>query len=339
MKVAFFQFYPPTLWNLGGGETMLLKTKEYLEKGYDINIELFDIWSRKKDYDIMHIFGSSYHHYEFAKIAKELGMKIVLSSIAYSPKPKIYWQAWKQIDKLIPIDTTYTLRKKLYNLADVIIANSEVEKVQQSEYFDTPLSKFEVIHLGGDIRFSKASKTEFENKYGISNYILCVARINPRKNQIRLIEALKGTGIPLVFIGPPDHKYPKYIEEFINKVKETDNVLWIEHIDHNSTLLASAYKGARVHVNVARGEFPGLCSIEAGLAGINVVAVKDPTVYEYLKDYVIYCDPDDIISIKESVMNAYNSNKSMELQRHLIQNHTWQVVAEKTYRVYKNILK
>ena len=69
MKVAFFLFFPPTLWTPGGGETQLAKTKNALEH-LGIQVELFDIWSRRRDFDILHVFGSTYELSDFVTNAK-----------------------------------------------------------------------------------------------------------------------------------------------------------------------------------------------------------------------------------------------------------------------------
>ena len=57
MKILFFA-YPSAFQAPGGGEVLLLKTKEALEsKG--IFVKLFDQWNDKlKDYDILHVFGT-----------------------------------------------------------------------------------------------------------------------------------------------------------------------------------------------------------------------------------------------------------------------------------------
>jgi len=68
MKVAFFLFFPPTLWAPGGGEVQLAKTKEALEK-LQVTVTLLDPWSRNHDFDVVHVFGSNYEVSSFIEAA------------------------------------------------------------------------------------------------------------------------------------------------------------------------------------------------------------------------------------------------------------------------------
>ena len=57
MKVCFY-VYPSAFQNPGGGEILLLKTKEYLEKA-GVEVRLFDMChDRFQEGDLLHVFGS-----------------------------------------------------------------------------------------------------------------------------------------------------------------------------------------------------------------------------------------------------------------------------------------
>ena len=83
MKIAFF-VYPSALQAPGGGEILLLKTKEALEKK-GISVKLFNQWEDKlKNFDILHVFGSVKDCLGIMETAKSLGVKVVLSPIFWS---------------------------------------------------------------------------------------------------------------------------------------------------------------------------------------------------------------------------------------------------------------
>src|SRR3989338_1876460 len=83
IKVAFF-VYPSAFQNAGGGEILLLKTKEYLEKE-GIFVKLFDMWHDKlEDFDIMHIFGAVKDCLGLMQTARNKGLKIALTPIFFS---------------------------------------------------------------------------------------------------------------------------------------------------------------------------------------------------------------------------------------------------------------
>lgn len=336
MRLAFFQFFPPTIWTPGGGETQLRKTKEALEK-LGVQVELFDIWKPKRDYDIIHIFGSTYQLSDFVVTAKRLGMKVIVSPIIYTGKPYWLWKIWGIIDPLLPVPTVYTYRKRIYETADILIAGSKAEALQLSKNFGIPLTKFRVVYNGVDRKFAEASPELFIKKYGLKDFVLQVSRISNHKGQLRLIEALEGQGIDLVFIGQMDPDDPDYFNQFLRACQSRP---WIHYLGpiYDQDLLASAYSASKVHVLPSFGEFPGLVSLEAGLAGTNVVAVKDPPVYEHLGDDAFYCDPKSVSSIRKAVLEAYNAPRNEKLKRRLLSDFTWDAIAQQLLEIYNEIL-
>ena len=336
MKVAFFQFFPPTIWTPGGGEVQLRKTKEALEK-LGVQVELFDIWNPKKDYDIIHVFGSTYQLSDFVVTAKRLGMKVVVSPIIYTNKPAWMWKAWRQIDRLLPVPTVYTYRKRIYEAADVLIFGSRAEALQLRRFFCVSKEKIRIVYNAADKRFAEASPEPFIKEYGLKDFVLMAGRISNHKGQLRLIKALEGQGIDLVFIGQMDPDDPDYFRKFQEICK---NRSWVHYLGpiYNQDILASAYSAAKVHALPSFGECPGLVNLEAGLAGTNVVAVKGPPVYEHLGDEAFYCNPRSISSIRKGVLEAYNAPRSDKLRRRLLKDFTWESVAKKILSIYKEII-
>ena len=336
MNVAFFLFFPPTLWTPGGGETQLIKTKEALEQ-LGVQVELFDIWSRKRDYDIMHVFGSTYQLSDFVVTAKRLGMKVVVSPIIYTDKPMWKWKVWRQIDRLLPVPTVYTYRQRIYEAADVLLPGSHAEAVQLHANFRVPMKKMSVILNAADKGFAEASADQFVKKFGLKDFVLMSGRISRHKGQLRLIQALAGQGIELVFIGQMDPDDPGYFSQF---QQACENKTWVHYLGFIDDLevLASAYAATRVHALPSFGECPGLVSLEAGLAGANIVAVKNPTVYDHLGDEAFYCKPRSISSIRRTVLAAYNAPRNERLRQRLLNGFTWEVVAQKIMNIYRDLL-
>ena len=56
--LIYFYVYPSAFQNPGGGEILLLKTKQYLEE-LGVNVRLFDQWQHRfQSGDLLHVFGS-----------------------------------------------------------------------------------------------------------------------------------------------------------------------------------------------------------------------------------------------------------------------------------------
>ena len=345
MKIAFYA-YPEAFQSPGGGEVLLLKTKETLEKKPDISVKLFDQWNDKlKDFDILHVFGSVKSCIGLMETAKSLGVKIVLSPIFWSTlnravheqgsltkKTRMVLQhAAKRVFPFMPSG-----RKHVIELSDIIVPNSIAEAGQVSKLFLADKSRIRVAYLGADDRFMHADKRLFTEKYNLKDFVLSVGRIEPRKNQLNLIKALKGTGLKLVFIGNAVTGCESYYKQCRDAAG--DDVLFMPGIDHENPLLASAYAACGVFVLQGWFETPGLAAIEAGLAGARLAVTKDGSTREYFKDYAAYFDPASPKDIKKGVLNALHSNKAKGLKQHIADNYLWANYAEQTYKIYEEVL-
>jgi glycosyltransferase involved in cell wall biosynthesis len=339
LRIAFFQFYPPTLWTPGGGEVQLAKTKEALER-QGVEVVLFNPWSRSQDFDVLHVFGSTHELSSFVQVAKGLGIPVVVSVIAFSNKPRWQWQLWKRADYLLPIPTTYRLRQQIYTHADRLVVMSQVETEQLQQGFRINSTKFRRVPQGIEChRFEQVDPELFIREYKLKDFILQVSRINRHKGQSRLISALEGTGIPLVFLGPLDPSDPNGVAEFRELVEKNEQVHYLGTLNHDDPLLASAYMAARVHVLPSVIEVLPLVILEAAAAGTAVVSGKYPTLYEYFGERVMYCEPSSISSIREVVLKAYEEGPPPGLRHYVLDNFSWERTAERLVEIYRELVK
>jgi len=337
MKIAFLGAVPFNLI-FGGGETQLLNTMNALKK-LGIDVTFFDSFDRNYKCDILHIFGAHYWNFHLANLAKLKGIKIVISPISYSPSVGFLYKIWKYVDKFIPVDTTYRLHRRLLNLADALLPNSNAEAKYLIANFNIDPNKICVIPNAADKRFIDASPDEFYEKYKLKDFILCVGKIEPRKNQLTLAKALIGSDKQLVLIGDPIPNNMNYFEKVMEIVKSNSNMFYINSLPHDSSLLASAYAAAKVHVLLGINETPGIVNLEAGLAGANLVVADCPPVREYLKDFVIYCNPASLQDVRRAINEAYDKNKDNRLRKFIMSNYTWEIAARKTFEVYRKVVK
>jgi glycosyltransferase involved in cell wall biosynthesis len=337
MKVAYFQFFPPTLWTPGGGEVQLAKTRaELIRRG--VNVELFDIWHPSRDHDILHVFGSTYQLSDFVVTAKRLGQKVVLSPIILTDKPRWQWRAGKLLDSFSPIPTIYRYRKRIYDSADVLLPGSKTEALQLHQNFGVPWSKMKVVPVGVEDSFLAADPDLFQTKYGLSNFVLMVGRMSTHKGQRRLLKALAGTDLQVVFIGQADPDDPGYFEGFIEDCRRNRNARYLGPLPHDSPMLASAYAACKVHALPSFGECPGIVSMEAGLAGAAIVAGRSAPVLEALGDEgVNYCDPGSVDDIRRAVIQAFESPRDRRLRQRLEQGFVWSRVGAAIAQVYSSL--
>ena len=341
-QTIYFYVYPSAFQNPGGGEILLLKTKEYLEK-LGVRVRLFDLWNdRLREGDLLHVFGSVKEALGLMEVAKSKGVMIVHSPIiwynwqsalriSYSWRERLLCTLRQAIKSLVP--AVPSGRKKMIQLADLVLAGSEMEAGQIERYFLIPRSRIKVVTYGAEERFEKTGKELFESKYGLRDFVLTVGRIEPRKNQLNLIRAMKQINRALVIIGGPVSHHQGYYEQC--RRESGSNVRFLGHLPPDSEELRSAYAACDVFVLATWFETPGLAALEASLAGAKIVITREGSTREYFKDFVDYVNPADVGDISNKIQFALNRSKTEELKNHVRQNYLWQSTAKKTFEAYQ----
>jgi glycosyltransferase involved in cell wall biosynthesis len=229
-----------------------------------------------------------------------------------------------------------TAQKMCLDLADIVLPNSMSEANLLVRDFNVPREKMVVVPNGVDINFSNPDQNLFRDKFEIhDDFVLSVANLGSRKNTLALIHAVMNVGVPLVLIGAYNHQ-DMYCRVCIRDARKAKTMI-LGKFPHESELLVSAYGAARVHALVSWFETPGLSSLEAALAGCNIVVSDRGSTRDYFKNYAWYCDPADVASISNALSEAYHSPKRCDLKFRLLNEYTWDKVAEKTLDAYRQV--
>lgn len=335
----------------GGAEIQIKKTVESLS-ALGVQVRLFNMWEdRIDDFDILHIFNPTmfpYESYFLAKYAKDTKptIKVAVSPIFWVPyyshgriKKSVVLNMGKlaiALGRIIPyFGPRYV--KKVLELSDVILPNTTEEQNLVKSLFRLKNKNAKIVPNGVDEEFKYGDPKLFEEKYGIRDFILFVGRIERRKNVLRLIEAFNESGLDthLVIIGSV------FDREYYLKCKEKagDRVLFLPPLPHNSDMLKSAYKAAKVVALPSYYETPGLVALEGGLAGANIVITPEGGTKEYFRDYAWYVDPLDKESIKTALISAFEAPRRRELSKYIEENFTWKKIGERMVRIYKELLE
>ena len=161
--------------------------------------------------------------------------------------------------------------------------------------------------------------------------MLCVGRIEPRKNQLALIRALRGSGIALTLIGQAGRYSRRYYRQCV--AAADGRVRFVGQCEPEA--LAGWYQTARVHACVSWYETPGLASLEAALCGCAVVVTPGGCTGEYFGGEAIYCRPESPESIRAAVESAMERGPAAALARRIAENCTWTAAAERTNEGYE----
>jgi glycosyltransferase involved in cell wall biosynthesis len=181
--------------------------------------------------------------------------------------------------------------------------------------------------------FSGASATDFTERYGLADFILCVGNVEPRKNQLMLVEAARELEREIVLIGPNDPADSDYLA--LCRLRGGDRFSYIDWLPRE--LIASAYKAAAVHVLPSFAEGSALSTMEAAAAGCAIVTSNRGSELEYYGDLAYTCDPLSPASIRIAIERALRDPMSEQLTAHMSA-FTWARTAEATLSAYRRTL-
>ena len=215
----------------------------------------------------------------------------------------------------------------LLEFADLLLPNSEseAERIRATFRVTTPM---QVVPNGFDPRVFSLPDPAVQ-RLGV----VCVARIEPHKNQLELIKALNGSGIPLTIIGDPHPHHPSYAARC--RARADANVEFRGSLSQSE--LADVYRGAAVHVLPSWFETTGLVSLEAAACGCAVVTTSRGDAHEYFGELAVYCDPARKESVRRAVEEALAAGAPPELSARMLERFTWEHAAQATLDAYESL--
>jgi glycosyltransferase involved in cell wall biosynthesis len=353
----------PNLWSLPGGDaTQILRTRAALEElGVAVTLWTEPQAPARGSFDLAHLFHlTRLDTFVQAQGLAQIGLPFVLSTIywptgeferrgyigalrllhtALSDGPADIakngiramlaegeWR-WAMLpEAMLPFEQRIRF---LIERALLLLPNSKAEGAVLEELGATRVSP---IVNASDLPPSRpvAPKAQLPQRY-----LLCVGRIEPRKNQLALAEALGNSKLPLVFVGDAGPMHRDYYRRL--KKAAGPDVRFLP--SHPRDQLFSMYAGAQAHIAPAWYETPGLVSLEAGAAGTRVVSTDRGSTREYFGDDAFYLDPGDPASIRDAVERALSSPRTPALRERILRDFTWQRAAEQTLEAYRAALQ
>ncbi len=335
----------------GGDSVQMMQTKRALE---DLGVQVAvsaEVSSDLSAFDLDHTFnlGRPEEPFQHCLEAVQAGKPATLSTVYWDFGE--FWE-WGDPDYWLlppptegppeprrapapdPIETRHRarldqLRRAAIECATVYLPNGRGEAALLADTYRMDASRTVVVTNAVGEVFFDADPEPFVEEYGLRDFVLCAARVEKRKNQLALVAALRGTGIPLVVIGQANP--PEYLD--LCRRYADEHVVFIDALPHEQ--LGSAYAAARVHALTGWFETPGLSSLEAAAAGCNIVTTDRGTAREYFGESAWYCDPRSIQSIRQAVLEAYESAPREELRARIRERCSWRRAAESTLEGYR----
>lgn len=342
MKVGFIA--PQSIAAVNGGvrTQALLTARHLLELG--VSVTFISPWDDLStlDIDIFHVFSASIENSGIVARLHEQNKKIILSPVLFSNRSAANIRTLLAVeDKLTKLSagirSEFGHKKTICSKADLLVPNTSDEADLIIKAFNIPSSKVSIVPNGVEPRFTDSDPTYFEEKTGLKDFVLFAGQASaPRKNIQALLQAFQTMKQDLVIIG--DFDSSEYSNQCLSLADKNPRVHLISTQAHDSKLLSSAYATCKVFVLPSQFETPGIAAMEAALAGANIAITEVGGTKDYFGNYAEYISPYSIRSISGGIQKALSKPKSDDLKEHILQNFTWDKVAEQTIAQYKAVL-
>lgn len=297
----------------------LMKYAKHL-RSHNVDVRFYDPWrANLTDASLVHYFsciGGSVH---FCSQVKNRGLPLVISSSLWISE---------ETKHLYPV---VEIREQLL-LADVIVTNSEVESDQLSRVLGLPRDRFSAVLNGIEPDFASVGPEVFRDRFKLDGpFVLNVANIEPRKNQLGLVRAMRDLAIPLVLIGAIRDK--AYAEAVFRE--GGPQLRYLGTLENGEPALASAYAACSVFALPSTLETPGLAALEAAACGAHIVVTSEGSAREYFGDLVHYVDYRDPADIRAAIDRALAGKHDPELRRRVSSQFAWFSVTSRLVDVYR----
>lgn len=328
----------------GGHVVQATKTAEALRSlGVDARLsERLDVDAR--EYDVVHSFGAPRG---VLRIARSTGAAVVVSPIWFDAGYRILprgrrARTLQTLERSIRLthsalsrgfdETSRRLRKPLgekallFELADLLLPNSDLEAEQIRLDLDVTTPMHVVPNAIDPDIFTPPRGGSNTQRSGVA----CVGRIEPHKNQLGLINELRGLEIPLTVVG---HEHPDHLD-YAKRCRQVADETVSFLPEATQEVLLDVYRSAAVHALPSWFETTGLASLEAASSGCAVVTTSRGYARAYFGEHATYCDPARNGSIRAAVLEAFKRGHSPALQKLVTERYTWTRAAEATLAGY-----
>ncbi|OKS86923.1 glycosyltransferase family 4 protein [Mucilaginibacter polytrichastri] len=353
MRVAFITRL--NLYTIAGGDTVQIEqtARQLINLGVEVDIlRSIDVIPYEK-YDLLHFFGiprpgDMVHHSKLANKPfvvstihctygeyykyNRKGLGAIFANLSADSmeyfKTIARWLVGKDHRPSLNYFLTGQRRSiiEVLKTADFILPNSQSELDRLKEIYTDKVKSVIVTNGINPEKFPYNPAIQKDD-----NLVICVGRIENRKNQLNLIKALNNTTFKLVLIGAPSANQNDYYQQC--REAAGPNVTFLNRIPHDE--LVNYYQLAKTHVLASWFETTGLSSLEAAIMRCNIVITEKGDTREYFGDDAFYCDPENPESIRAAVEKAGKATFNEALAEKIVISHTWKMAAQQTLEAYR----
>lgn len=338
-----------------GGDTVVMeKYRSHLEAaGVRVAVD-HDPKTHRAPYDLIHLFNLVLPQTiePLARLARDAGKPFVVEafqenqalylgrSIAFYRLILAYLQQGQKREMLPKLLDLMRMAESTPTDTSAFAANEAAAVItssrEESEYLRSlhPEARTVAIPHGADIEPLDEGPEAFERAFGVKDFVLCVGRLETRKNQLALLTALEDEDMPIVFADGAVCYAPDY-STACRVFRRRGQTVFTGRL--SKAMLVSAYRAARLHVLPSWYELPGLVTLEAALYGCPVAATLSGGIREYLGDACTYFEPGDVNGLRQLIRQAYARPRSTEATARA-KRYTWASAVGQVIQVYQDVL-
>jgi glycosyltransferase involved in cell wall biosynthesis len=331
MRVTFVVPYAGGIVR-GGLEIQADKTRAALA-ARGVEVDLLTPQTRTVG-DLVHFFGTFDYYATLGADLVRRGIPYVCSPV-FLPKDtgtKLRLSAYR---KRLLTHNFPRGQRRLYRQAALLITLSRKEEDNLRAFFGERLPPLARVPNGVDSRFFEADPAEARRELALpEEFVLSTGRIEPRKNQLALIQALKGTGVRMAFAGPVGD--PSYYEECRSQAVDA---VFLRDLPFEGSLLPSLYAAAKVFALPSHMEVLSLSALEAAAAGARLVLSNTWGAEEHFAPDAVFVSPTSQRAIREAVLSAMAQPRpGREQSDRFRERYSWDAVAALVHRQYERAL-
>ncbi len=323
--------YPWAFGVPGGGERQMQFYQSAIQRQShrwpELELSLFNMWKPDfQEISLMHYFSCMPSAKDFLAYTKgTLGVPLVISP-NFWPDP----EGWKAsgVDEQI---------KTILWMADKVIVNSFIEEEALVRLCKIDSERIQIVpNAVEDIFFEPADPELFRNAFDVYGpFVLNVANVEPRKNQLAFLKALKAfPDLQLITVGGIREGW--YRDSCLAEGGRQFRI--IDQLPPGSELLRSAMAACEFFAMPSLIETPSIASLEAAAAGAKVLTTNLGSTPEYFLNLATYVNPYDVLNMQEAVHTIWVQSKSRLLSDRIWSLYRWDVAVENVVNCYSDIL-
>lgn len=278
MKIIVSNIIPFSLAH--GGAQTLIESLMSQARSMGISMEPERWWDEHQKGDILHYFHRPLDLN--VQLAKQKGYRVMMTELldrtASRPAPvRLAQKIVKSTASTLFPAWTGRMGWGVYAMMDALVYVTELEARIATSLFGAPVQRLHVIPHGlPDEEIAQLRQADEEE-----DYLLCLATIHPRKNQLLLARAAQRAEVPIRFVGRPYCEDDPYFQAFLKEIKSP----WTQYEGFVSLEeKQSLYRRARGFVLMSEMESGCYAVYEAAAAGLPQLLPRIPWAEQVYSD-------------------------------------------------------